>query len=210
MKIAIGITHAPRASETLSQSIASMPKGVTATLYPDGEHEVDAAIPVKRLGPRVGCFKHWHRVLSDLCQSDSEAVGIMPDDVQYHSAIWWVVTQKLTEHETGYVAAFLPNGMAKRYGWGNGWHTCNGGWATSWGGGYLFPIDVAQRLVAHPYTLNHRDNYAPNKQIDHAIPEAIYRMGLNQWYHYPSMLRHIGYASTIGHVHTSEEDAAGW
>lgn len=208
--IAIGITHAPRPTETLSASLVTLPVGTTPTIYPDGGHYVRPIIEVKRLGEKAGCFKHWYRVLADLCATDADAVGIMPDDVQYHPQIWDVVTPKLAEKGTGYVAAFLPKGMANRYAWGKGWHQCNGGWATSWGGGYLFPISVARDLLQHPFIIDHRDNYAPNKQIDHAVPEAIHRMGLTQWYHYPSLLRHIGFTSTVGHVHTAEEDAAGW
>ena len=210
MKIAIGITHVPRKSETLASSLVRLPSGTEATIYPDGTHYVRQYVPVKRLGKRVGCFRHWYRVLADLCETDADAVGIMPDDVNYHSKIWKTVTPKLAEKGTGYVAAFLPIGMAKRYGWGKGWHECKGGWGTSWGGGYLFPMQVARDLLKHPFIIDHRDNYKPNQQIDHAIPEAIHRMGLKQWYHYPSLLQHIGYTSTVGHRHTKDENAAGW
>jgi len=210
LKIAIGITHVPRKVETLGKSLLTLPKGVGVTVYPDGMHTLNTSVAVKRLGDRVGCFRHWYRVLADLCETDADAVGIMPDDVQYHSSVWSVITSKLAEDGTGYVAAFLPKGMADRYGWRQGWHECKGGWATSWGGGYVFPIAVARELIAHPYIINHRDHYAKNKQIDHAIPEAVHRMGLKQWYHYPSLLRHIGYTSTVGHKHTEAENAAGW
>lgn len=210
MNILIGVTHVPRKVETLVRSISTMPKGVSVALYPDGEHHPKAKMPIVRLGENVGCFKHWYRVLNDLCRSDADVVGIMPDDVRYHSGIWDTVITKLKEQDTGYVACYLPKGMAARYGWGKGWHECKGGWATSWGGGYLFPIEVARELVNHPYVIKHRDNYAKNQQIDHAIPEAIHRLGLKQWYHYPSLLQHIGFTSTIGHRHTHDENAAGW
>lgn len=209
MRISIGITHVPRQSETLGQSLKSFPSGAEYIIYPDGTHAVGG--PSKCLGKRVGCFRHWHRVLADLCETDFDAVGIMPDDVIYNMHIWQTITPMLSEIGTGYVATYLPIGMANRYGWRrSGWCLCNKGWASSWGGGYVFPIDVARSLIAHPYIIDHRDNYAANQQIDHAIPEAIHRMGLNQWYRYPSLLKHIGHTSTIGHRHTANEGAAGW
>jgi hypothetical protein len=210
MRIAIGITHYPRKVETLQASLVTMPAGTEATIYPDGTHHVSPYIDVEVLGEHAGCFRHWYRVLEHLCTKDVDAVGIMPDDVQYHPKTWRVVAHKLRDERTGYVAAFLPKGMADRYEWGKGWHTCNNGWASSWGGGYVFPIAVARQLLQHPFIIDHRNNYAANKQIDHAIPEAVHQMGLNQWYHYPSLLRHIGFTSTIGHEHTEAEDAAGW
>jgi len=208
--IRIGITHVPRTSETLGLSLSTMPTGAEVTVYPDGMHNIATAFDVKRLGERAGCFKHWHRVLSDLCETDADIVGVMPDDIRYHSQVFNVAEKQLQKDGVGYVACFLPVGMQKRYKWQGEWNTCNMGWGSSWGGGYLFPIAVARELIKHPYIINHRDNYLPNQQIDHAVPEAIFRMGLSQWYHYPSLLKHIGYKSTIGHKHTLDEEAAGW
>lgn len=211
MKIAIGITHVPRKIETLSDSLASMPNDVDVTIYPDGLHRINTDRNVKALGQKVGCFKHYHRVLTDLCNSDADVIGIMPDDVQYHSMIFKVAAPKATENGVGYVACFLPVGMVKRYGWNQqSWHECKGGWATSWGGGYLFRREVAKELIHHPFIIDHLNNYKKNQQIDHAIPEAIHQMGLQQWYHYPSLLRHTGMSSTIGHRHSADENAAGW
>lgn len=210
MDIAIGITHVPRPVETLDKSLLTMPEGTDITIYPDGWHDVIADRPIKRLGDKAGCFKHWYRVMEHLCKSGAPYVGIWPDDMRVHHHAIRLAMQKLTKRSTGYVACYTPAGLADRYGWQTGWNECTGGWATSWGGAYLFRLDVARELLRHPFIINHRDNYEANKQIDHAIPEAIHRMGLKQWYYVPSLMRHIGFTSTIGHTHTRAEDAAGW
>jgi len=58
--------------------------------------------------------------------------------------------------------------------------------------------------------LNHLENYEANQQIDLAIPESVFQMGLKQMFHVPSLMNHIGHSSTIGHKHTHDNVGAGW
>lgn len=211
MKTIIGIRWYPRKVETFHQSQHSI-KHKNVIIYPDGvefPHRTD--YPVKMLGEHVGCFKHYYRVLEDLCKTDSEIVGSFSDDVLYRND-WLSTAHQMFKKNPyiGYLACYTPKGIAS--GWENrkGWNELKGGWATSWGGGYLMRKEVALKVLKHPYILNHRDNYKKNQQIDHAIPEAMHQMGYQQFANNPSLMKHIGKFSTIGHFHRKMDDALNW
>lgn len=201
----------PRKVETFHRSQSSI-KYNNVIVYPDGvdfPHRTD--FQVKMLGEHAGCFKHYYRVLEDLCKTDSEIVGVFSDDVIYRDN-WLSTAHQMFRKNPyiGYLACFTPKGIAN--GWQNrsGWNELKGGWATSWGGAYLMRKEVALKVLKHPYILNHRDNYEKNQQIDHAIPEVMHRMGYLQFAHNPSLMKHIGMFSTIGHKHRKIDEALNW
>lgn len=207
MKVALGVTWIPRKNETLERSLKSI--GYDATVYPDG-YELPLKVPQKTLGDNVGCFKHYYRVLQDLCTTDADIVGIMPDDLVYQENWLQIAVPKLTEG-VGFVSCFVPRGVAYLNGWRHkGWYSLNKGWMSSWGGAYLYRKETAKKILEHPYLIDHRDNYKKNQQIDHAIPETVYRMGLKQLFRVPSLTNHIGYTSTIGHTVRVQDIGAGW
>ena len=103
--------------------------------------------------------------------------------------------------DLGYAALFTPYGMNRYCGQKRGWTEFNKGWKNAWGGGYIFKTEVAKQVLEHDFYKDHLKNYKLNQQIDHCIPEVIFQMGLNQYYHNPSFLQHIGDISTIGHKH---------
>ncbi len=209
MSVKIGVMWYPRGQEVFPRMEKSI--GHPFTVYPDFDtfkHKTDNE--VKFLGGNVGCFKHYYRVLTDVCNSDADYVGVFSDDILYRES--WIQTaiSMLDNTDVGFAACFVPIGVAQRYGWGNGWHQLKGGYDAAWGGGYLFRKEVALKLLQHPFILNHRDNYEKNQQIDHAIPEAIYRMGLKQMFFVPSLIDHIGVTSTIGHDYRNIDRGVGW
>lgn len=176
-------------------------------VYPDGkEFRLPTDAPVKYLGETKGCFRHWYRVLQDLTEQGTEYVAALEDDIIYSPKWFEVIEEKLSLSETGTVALFTPTGIAKRYGWSDGWHEVNEGWASTWGGSYIMKTEVAKQILESDYLRNHYDNYKLNQQIDHAIPEAVHRLGLKQWLRVPSLVNHIGYTSTIGHRHRPEDE----
>ena len=206
--IKIGVMWFPRKKETFKQMERSI--GVPFTVYPDGKKFIhDTSNEVKQLGEHVGCFKHYYRVLSDLCKSDAEYVAVMSDDVLF--ADGWIETAiSGLKEDVGFVACYVPLGLKQRYKWGNGWHEVKGGWDKTWGGGYLMRKDVAIKILNHPFFINHRDTYKKNQQIDHALPQTVHELGLKQMFYVPSLIDHIGFTSTIGHSHTYREKGAGW
>jgi len=209
MKVKLGIRWYPRKQETIQQSLRSI-GNVDLTIYPDCKAKPNIeGYNIVNLGTNVGCFKHYYRTLEHLTQSDADIVGVFSDDMLYVRN--W--QNKAIQHmgkNVGFVSCFVPRGLAHRYTWRRGVQELNKGWGHQWGGGYLFKREVAIELLQHPFILNHRDNYKANQQIDHAIPEAIYQMGLKQLYVVPSLMNHIGRNSTIGHSWREMDKGAGW
>lgn len=211
MKIEIGITWFPRKVETFQQSQASI-KHDNVTIYPDGiefPHRTD--FTVKTLGEHRGCFKHYYRTLEDLCKTDADVVGVFSDDVLYREGWQKEAIRMFSKNPyIGYLACYTPKGIAGKWQNRKGWNELKGGWATSWGGGYLMRREVALKVLKHDFILNHLENYKKNQQIDHAIPEAMHQMGYLQFANNPSLMKHIGKFSTIGHVHRKIDEALGW
>lgn len=206
--IKVGVMWFPRKKETFKEMERSI--GLPFTVYPDGHNFIhETKNEVKYLDGHAGCFRHYYRVLSDLCNSDAEYVAVMSDDVLY-APKWHETAISAMIEGAGFVACYTPEGLRKRNGWGKGIHEIKGGWASSWGGSYLMKREVAKKVLNHPYFINHRDNYDKNQQIDHALPNCINLMGLKQLFLVPSLIDHIGFTSTIGHTHTHREKGAGW
>lgn len=208
MSIKIGVMWYPRKVEVFHKMKQSI--GVDFTVYPDYETFKHQHESVKHLGGNVGCFKHYYRVLADLCNSDADYVAVFSDDVEYRLGWVDIALEKLQEDNLGFVSCYVPREIKHRFRLRNGWTKINKGWAGTYGGGYVFKRDVAQKILEHPFVIKHRDNYKKNQQIDHAIPQAVYEMGLDQWFYVPSLMNHIGYSSTIGHTHHNGNVGAGW
>jgi hypothetical protein len=211
MKTTIGVRWYPRKVETFQQMQHSI-KFDNCIVYPDGvdfPHRTD--FEVKMLGEHVGCFKHYYRTLEDLCKTDSEIIGAFSDDVLFRED-WLKVAHRMFAKNPyiGYLECFTAKGMLPRLQNKKGWNEMKGGWAKTWGGGYLFRREVAEKILQHPFILDHLNNYEANQQIDHAIPEAVHQMGYLQYAHIPSLMKHIGKFSTIGHTHRKIDDAVGW
>lgn len=207
-RVELGMMWVPRERETVNVSEKWI--GRPITIYPDGyKYKHYTTNKIVELGENVGCFKHYYRVLSDLVKKDCDIVGVLSDDIIYKDN-WLETALTGFDSNTGFVAIYTPKGMGFGFNLKDGWNTINKGWGGTWGGGYLFKKEVAIKLLEHPFILNHLENYAKNQQIDHAIPEAIFQMGLDQKFHAPSLCNHIGYTSTIGHTHRSVDNAYGW
>jgi hypothetical protein len=205
--IEIGVMWFPRKRETFTKMEASI--GAPFTVYPDGkEFKHQTSAPVKYLGDHAGCFKHYYRVLEDLCKSDAEYVAVLSDDILFKED-WVNVAISGLKKDVSFVACYVPNELKRRFKWGDGWHEVKGGWDKTYGGGYVFRRETALKMLEHPFMINHRDNYKANQQIDHCIPEVAHRMGLKQMFYLPSLIKHIGYTSTLGHSHTHRENV-GW
>lgn len=164
----------------------------------------------------LGCFRNYHRALTESIASGADVVGVIPDDMTFISNWQYIVDKKISEQGVGYIAMYVPRGVGQRHNFKRGWNTCNKGWGGTWGGCYLFPLHVAKMVVSDMFYINHLNNELPNtdklinyewnKRIDHCIPEVMHRLMRDQWYYAPSICKHIGKVSTLGHVHTKAEE----
>jgi hypothetical protein len=153
----------------------------------------------------LGCFKNFDRALKYLIKnSDAKYICVLSDDFLYTKDLFKNLSKILHNDNLGYAALFTPEHMrnqpcnVRKF----GWNKVNLGWGTSWGGLYVFKKDTAKEIIKWEFYQNHLENYSLNQQIDHCVPEVCFQMGLDQWYHNPSLADHIGYNSTIGHEHT--------
>jgi len=150
-------------------------------------------------------------VLTDLVENtDSDIVGVFADDIVYRKG--WIdkATEKLHDESVGYVACYVPKGLAIRNDFKDGWNVINGGWDKIFGGGFLMRKEVAVKVLNHPFILDHLANYEKNEQIDLAVPQSMYEMGLTQLFPSPSLINHIGMRSTLNHKHHSWSKGVGW
>jgi len=215
--IRIAVMHVPRAHEVVGESIISLKnnsRGVI-TLMPDGSHSVDHVkteldIKAFNIGKQVGCFKHYARCLEYLTNisQGNDIVAVLPDDLIYRNLDG---IEKALKPNVGYCAIYTPHELGRRNRWKfGGWQESKGGWDSSYGGGYFFRASTVRKILEHPFFIDHRDNYKENQQIDHCIPEVVHQLGLKQLFHVPSLSKHIGLTSTIGHEHTEAEEPWGW
>lgn len=205
--IEIGIITTPRINETLNKSIESLRQSFydVINVYAEpGEYDIkDQGVNLKINKEKLGCFKNYHNALSDLVTRGKPHVLVLSDDFVYARNLFKKIP---FNPRCGYYALFTPTGMihppcslTER-----GWNKVNTGWKTSFGGLYLMKTEMAKRIMEHEFYQNHLNNYEKNQQIDHCIPEVCYQLGLDQWYPNPSLANHIGFSSTIGHIHSKE------
>jgi hypothetical protein len=162
---------------------------------------------------RKGAFQNYDKCLRMAYDSGAEFILVSSDDF-----IFYDFQHQCEQHlidGVGYIALWTPIGVAERYKFQLGWNEVVGGWATSWGGQYVFKREVLKHILEHPFYIAHLNgtldgsklfNYHPKKRIDHVIPEVVHQLGLKQLYHAPSFVQHIGYTSTLGHEHTRLEN----
>lgn len=200
-----GIITAKRKSPTINRSIKSLREtgyGEVINIYAE-PHELnieDKGVNIKVNKEVLGCFRNFDNALKDLIKGGSEFICVLSDDVVYTR----MLIKKIRLEDNSYSALYTPRGMA-RHRLKRGWNTFNKGWANAWGGLYMMHRDTAIKIVNHEFYINHLENYEANQQIDHCIPEVCFQLGINQYYHVPSLTDHIGIHSTIGHTHTQNE-----
>lgn len=216
-KTQLAIRYFPREEETIQTSVDSLRKaGYTGKLivFADGHSPPlkDDNVDVRVL-PWLGCFKNYDRALQTLIrESDKPYIAALGDDILYRNNFLNFAKEIIDFPKIGYLAMYTPVGVGRRHKWNKhevGWKEIKGGWSASYGGGYLFNKEVAKRIVKANYYQKHLATYKANQQIDRAIPQTVHELKLRQFFHVPSLLKHIGVTSTIGHVHTKDEDDFG-
>lgn len=197
------MTTCPRLTPTIEESLAAL-SNYQVTIHDDPDMK--------------GAFPAFDKALRNCISKGADYCLVLPDDMVIQRD-WLELVQPFIERpQVGYLALYCPKGLGERYGFAKGINKVVGGWASSWGGCYLMPTGVAKKVVSHPFYQSHLNgtlslktteklfNYAKGKRIDHCIPEVIHRLKLKQLFYAPSLCRHIGKTSTLGHEHTEHEE----
>ncbi len=210
--IEIGMITAPRKKPTIDLSMKYLRKAgfqehVTVFAEP-GDYKINYPnYTIKKNKVKLGCFKNYHNALSQVVNTDKDYVLIVADDFIYNKLTYKHVLKAINSMDNyAYLALFTPHGMKHppcqiR---GKGWVKVNMGWGAAFGGIRIMKTEIAKQIITHDYYLNHLENYEKNQQIDHCIPQVCFELGLDQYFHVPSLADHIGKHSTIGHIHSKE------
>lgn len=208
----IGIIAAPRSKNMLEITVPSIRyAGFTDDIHVFAEPETfigNIDVEVHENIERLGCFKNYHNALSWLVEnSNNPYIIVFSDDFIYSRGTCNALLNRLydCDYDWGYHALYTPSGMRYLTKVKRGWNEVQGGWKKSYGGLYVYQTHIAKKIIEHDFYQNHLHNYEANQQIDHAIPETVFQLGLAQYFHNPSFADHIGFESTIGHKHTDRE-----
>lgn len=204
--IDIGIITAPRKLATLNVSIQSLrDAGVSNHLVIFSEPgDIDLRgvrnCTVIIHSKKKGAFKNYDYALRYLHnQGKGHRICVLEDDYIYNKSLGKKLQDICkTEERFGYFNLFT-NGYHPKIGEHmrqEGWNKVEFGFQGAWGVAYVFPKEILPKLIQHPFYKEKMDKL--NRCIDGTVSEVMKRMGLNMWYHNPSLSYTIGYASTLG------------
>lgn len=200
----ICVTAAPRKQPTLSQTITGLKrfKERIIVFAEPGTPRVNVSWKENKetLG-LVGNFRAMVKYLVE--QTNEKWYLICQDDIEIHKQMtldFW----KFNPHKTGNISFYLSNRqgrMAQSKGWNQHnfafkecfWgHLCN-----------AYPRQALIKLHENNFFQQYKLGFPVKKQIklDCMICQCMVDMGLQQWYHNPSLIQHIGKTSTVGNTH---------
>lgn len=215
--LAIGMTLAPRRAITVNTTVKSLREagfnemvrvfGEPGSPSPQQDTSTGRGIKLFHNKKKLGAFKNFFNALSSIVEStNAEYILMIQDDVIFNAR-----TRKIWENALGFRRVgcwnfFLARHhrmLAKKN--GKSWHSYNER-PCLWGAlAYMFKREVAEQMLVHDYFLKH---YRENpKRIDVAVDRVLEQMNLNKYYHNPSLTRHIGHSSTLGHTITVDHAA---
>lgn len=154
---------------------------------------------------KKGCFTNYDYALRFLLENTNNSiVCVCTDDVVYHKSIGLhiadIYERSKRDEKFGYYALHTRAGNnVEKNTKGNGWNVNYDGWHT-WHGIYVMRRDVAKKMIAHDFYVNHL-NYGTGMNIDAAVSETLKQMGLTMFYYVPSLSYTVGIISTINHHH---------
>lgn len=212
--LSIGITTAPRAQETLTATLRQIGKigadkvVIFAEPFQDivQYNRITTEFPydVHPSNGRLGCMKNWDRALSYLVENtDSNHIGVFQDDILIHAGTKDVLRKTLNGHkpEVGFYSLFLAKNHSNivKDKTKKGWIEAQIGWGWAGACGVIFPRSSAIKLLENKNYQTHVRTRS--QQIDAIIGQTMLQMKLPGFWHYPSLITHIGKTSTVGHKH---------
>ncbi len=215
MKLAIAVTTAPRETPTLGRSLDSLRNaGFADTVHVFAEpssltRDFSAAghVQIHQHRELTGCFGNWLHAASWLVkEKDATHILMCEDDVEYCRSSREKLFDGLSSLlDIGYVSLYTPihNVKVARNPLNSGWVALNLG-RRSWGSlAYVFSKQVLTDVIR-------RADWRLQKGRDAHVSSYITQLGLNCWFHVPSLARHIGETSTVGHAIRRDSEALGY
>lgn len=204
---AVGITTAPRESETVARMAESLGAAGwdldTVHLFAEPDAQVPGSFAdamVSRRNATLGAWPNFLLGLMELTLRDphADAYLMCQDDAifckglrDYLEDSLWPATRLgvVSLHTASHLASDELSGFyPSREGWG------------AWGAmGYIFPNASARAFLRHPMVGNHRNRGRSEGlcNIDSIVGEWCLRSGLDFYLHAPSLCQHIGETSTL-------------
>jgi hypothetical protein len=208
---AIGMTTAPRASNTLNRTLRSLRNAgwtervhlfaepgarVWATRIMGGPLAV-----IRRKGPPLGAWPNFFLGLQELYlrQPDADAYLMVQDDVIFCRGLRDYLEDRLWPKgaRVGVVSLHTPSHFAAEK--SKGFFPADLGW-TAWGAqALIFPNASARAFLSDSKVVEHRQKgiLDGTKNVDSVVGDWCARTKHHFWMHSPSLTEHIGVSSTL-------------
>lgn len=206
MRLAIGITTAPRPRETFTRSYSSLrAAGFTDPVLVKADGPVafeDGGAAVRENVPILGGLKNWCDTLETLL-NDSPApwLLILEDDILWAKGAAAALAQDLRKLDVirggvGYLSLYLSRKVARGIEQRRGGKLPPGLFTTDiaaecWGSqAYVIPRETARELLADTGFDDRRRNYEKNRNRDNIVSGCLAKMGKRLYYRVPCLVNH--------------------
>ncbi len=197
MQIATGITTAPRSVDYVNGLLKNLPVSLMncQVFAEPGSAATPKKITITH-DEKKGCLHNWDFALRYLLALNRKFVCILQDDIEF---VHFHLANKLNPIDTvGFYSFYTPVFYKKKLNLPE-WNIFNNGWHSVGACALLFPRKSAEQLLNDNDYKNHLLNYKANQQIDSIVCAVFKKLGLPTFYHRPSLCRHIGDVSSVGH-----------
>lgn len=198
MQIATAITTAPRTENYIDGLLKALPISLMncTVIAEPGSHPTPKDKTITH-DKKKGCLHNWDFALRYLLSaSNAPFVCVLQDDIEFTSS--YLVNKLEPLKYIGFYSFYTPvfyKPKLKK----DGWQHYNNGWNSVGACALLFPRKSAEQLIEHPMYTDHLLNYSKNEQVDAIVCTTFKEIGIPTMYHKPSICRHIGDVSSIGH-----------
>lgn len=203
---AVGVVTAPREEPTLATTLQSLRDAgwPVPRLFVEPETELPSEavdLPVSLRSERLGLWPNWLLGLTELVlrHPDADAYLMVEDDVLFRRGLRrWLEERLWPLERIGVVSLFCPKTYASDV---HGWKEVKEGWGFAGAQALIFPPPSARLLLGDPLVLHHRRRgpRQGNYDTDAVVGLWAELSKLPVLVHSPSLVQHVGNASTSGH-----------
>lgn len=197
----VAITLAPRTDPTIDRVVDSMEGINNIHIFAEpGTYLLDKRLQVHSNKEKLWCFKNWMATLQSMVDRKYEYIRITQDDMLVNKE-WFDEALKFIDHKDDIAINCYTSIRQQMYSgivYKKWWNINDRGWNTRWAS-FLFPREVAIKLLNSKFLRSHMLWREANQQVDNAVSQALEEIGVTQWMYNPSITTHIWGESTIDH-----------